>query len=247
MVSLCPSITRLLFDLDAGHMLVGITKYCIHPAEAVANIEKVGGTKDPDIAQISQLKPDLILLNKEENRREDWQALKNLNLTCHSTHPVTLDETVETVRSIGAALNRDEVAERVAHGIEEARLRALKKNTNSLSFVYLIWRKPWMTINANTYINCLLQACGGTNVFADAQTCYPAIETDQIKDANPDMVLLSSEPFPFKEKHIQELSTKTGLDSGKFRIVDGELLSWHGAFTEKGLDYACELFSTGNS
>ncbi len=246
LVSLCPSVTKLIFDLGRGSDLVGVTKYCVHPADACARIAKIGGTKDPDIEKILALDPDLAFLNQEENRRQDWETLERAGVACSVTYPVTLDETESAVLAIGEALDRAQAARSIAAGIRRSRERAQRSREalDHLSWAYLIWRKPWMAVNGDTYIHCLLSAAGGPNVFADMEPRYPEITAAQLGQANPSGVLLSSEPFPFKQKHLRELSRLSGLPAERFRVVDGELLSWHGAFTERGLDYAVKLFAS---
>lgn len=246
-ISLCPSITRLIFDLDMGHSLVGITKYCIHPPKEVEKIEKVGGTKDPNIQRIRELNPDVVLMNREENRREDWETLNEAGLRCEVSFPLTMDETVEFILETGRILGREEKAERIAEGVQKAR-GAIRSSPGSAkpTWAYLIWRKPWMTVNGNTYIHHLLSEAGGANVFEDHENDYPQIEAAELARANPDRIFLSSEPFPFKEKHREELAMATGLEKSRFVLVNGELLSWHGAYTEMGLYYAKGLFSGGD-
>lgn len=244
LVSLCPSTTRLIFDLGRGGDLVGITKFCIHPAEAVAGIEKVGGTKDPKIERILALKPDLVLLNREENRREDWEALDQAGISCHLSFPRTVADCRALVADLGGLLHAEAKATQILSAIDDSAERAQKaasQNPN-VPFAYLIWRKPWMTVNSKTYISKLLSDAGGLNVFADAEQDYPAITAQQIAAAKPRMILLSSEPFPFKQKHIDELAAATGLPKAQIHLVDGELLSWHGSHTADGLDYAVRLF-----
>ncbi len=247
LISLCPSITQLVFDLGMGHALVGITQYCIHPSPQVDKIEKVGGTKNPDLHRIKELAPDLALLNKEENRREDWEAIEASGIKTHVSFPITMDQTVDFVLELGAVLGQKEKACAIAQRIETARKTVSPgKSVNPPTWAYLIWRKPWMTINQNTYIHHVLSEAGGCNVFGSMEADYPAITAKELGMANPDLVFLSSEPFPFKEKHIQELSQSTGLAMDKFKLVDGELLSWHGCYTERGLLYAANLFGQGS-
>src|SRR5690349_10609294 len=161
-VSLCPSLTELVFDLGRGAELVGITQYCVHPAEALERVEQVGGTKNPDVARIVELAPDLVLLNEEENRREDAEALGKAGIACHASLPRDAPETAAMVRSIGAALHESARAEAIAAEIErrDARVRAEARNARTLRFCYLIWRKPWMSVNADTYASALLEAAG---------------------------------------------------------------------------------------
>ncbi len=242
-VSLCPSITKLIFDLGAGDGLVAVTRFCVHPREALAHIPRVGGTKNPDIKAIAALKPDLVFLNREENRAEDWDALQNAGIACHVSYPITLAETEQTVREIGAALGRDRQAESLIDeiGRARARLKARAARFAGLSWAYLIWRKPWMAASDNTYIHHLIAEAGGRNIFSGREQLYPEITAAELAQAKPDAVLLSSEPFPFKQKHIRELSDLCGLPPQGFYLVDGELLSWHGALTARGLDYVGEL------
>ena len=246
-VSLCPSLTELVFDLDRGDELVGITRFCVHPADRVARVEKVGGTKDPDVERIAALAPDVVLLNREENRVEDADALEARGLHCHASMPRTAAETAEMVRSIGAELDRSERAETIARDIEErtARVVAAAAGRPTVRFAYLIWREPWMSVNADTFAHALLVQAGGENVFADRDARYPEITLAELRDADPDLVLLCTEPFPFQEKHARELAEATGLPLERIRIADGEYLSWHGSRTPDGVDYAAARIAEG--
>lgn len=242
-VSLCPSLTELVFDLGRGADLVGRTRFCVHPEGAVDAIERVGGTKNPKIARIVELAPDLVLLNEEENRREDAEALAAAGLACHTSFPRDALETATMVRSIGAALDRADAAERIASEIERrsAEVRTRTAGRAPVSFAYLIWRAPWMAINGDTFIDALLAQAGGRNVFADRAERYPTITPGELALADPAVVMLSTEPFPFQPRHIDELAELSGLARERFRIVDGELLSWHGSRTVLGVPYAAEL------
>ena len=239
-VSLCPSLTELVFDLGLGDDLVGRTKFCIHPADRVDAVEKVGGTKNPKIARIIELAPDIVLLNAEENRREDADALEAAGIECHVSLPRTALDTAAMVRSIAAAVHAAAEGERIASDIEmrHARVTAGARGRATVRFAYLIWRDPWMTVNADTFVSALLTDAGGDNVFADHSVRYPTITDDDLRAADPDVVLLSTEPFPFKPAHADELSAASGIPRARFEIVDGELLSWHGSRTPAGIDYA---------
>jgi iron complex transport system substrate-binding protein len=242
-VSLCPSLTELVFDLGRGSELVGITQYCVHPADGVARIEKVGGTKTPDIARILALEPDVVLMNAEENRRADADALVAGGLDCHVSMPRDCGETAEMVRSIGERLERREGAGRIAGDIEEraARVRASVSGREPVTFAYLVWRKPWMSVNADTFASNLLEQAGGRNVFSGKTDRYPEITLDELRESNPRVVFLCTEPFPFQEKHVEELARGTGIAPDRFVIADGEYLSWHGSRTPDGIDYAARL------
>lgn len=239
-VSLCPSLTELVFDLGRGAELVGRTRFCIHPAGRVDAVEKVGGTKNPKIDRIVELAPDLVLLNEEENRREDAEALTASGIACHVSFPRTALETAAMVRSIADAVDARDEGERIARDIETRHTRVLRAAADRppATFAYLIWRDPIMTVNADTFVSALLADAGGRNVFADDSTRYPTITADALRAADPDVVLLSTEPFPFKPAHADELAAATGIARDRFEIVDGELLSWHGSRTPDGIDYA---------
>ncbi|MDH3297684.1 MAG: helical backbone metal receptor [Gemmatimonadota bacterium] len=240
LVSLCPSLTELLFDLGVGGSLVGRTKFCVHPRGEVDRVEKVGGTKDPRVERIVALKPDLVLLNEEENRREDAEALVAAGVSCHVSLPRNTADTADMVRSIGAAVGRAPDAEKIAREIEarSARVRRAAADEPPLRFAYLIWREPLMTLNADTFVSSLLCQPGGRNVFADEPDRYPVIDAARLAAAAPQVVMLSSEPFPFRGHHAADLAHLTGLPAERFRLVDGELLSWHGSRTPAGIDYA---------
>ncbi len=243
LVSLCPSLTELLFDLGVGDHVVGRTKFCVHPADRVGQVEKVGGTKNPKIERIIELVPDLVFMNAEENRVEDARALERAGIHVHSSLPRTPAETAAMVRSIAAAVGRSDAGEVIAHDIETRaqRVRDAASDRAPARFVYLIWRKPWMSVSSDTFVSSLLQLSGGVNAFGARDDRYPTVDPSEIAGADPDLVLLSTEPFPFTERHVEELASMTGLRRDRFRIVDGELLSWHGSRTPRGIDYADEV------
>ena len=242
-VSLCPSLTELVFDLGRGEQLVGITDYCVHPADRVGAIEHVGGTKTPDVARIAELAPDMVLLNEEENRSEDAEALRAADIRCHASMPRDTQETAAMVRSIGAELGAADAAEAIALDIERraARVRGEAADVPDVPFAYLIWRKPWMTVNRDTFAHALLTLAGGSNVFAQEPERYPEIEAAELARRGAKLVLLCTEPFPFEQKHMIELAQTTGLPRERFAIADGEYLSWHGSRTPDGIDYASGL------
>jgi len=239
-VSLCPSLTELVFDLGRGADLVGITTWCVHPADGVKRIETVGGTKNPDVIRIAAIAPDLVLLNEEENRAADAAALETAGVPCLTTFPRTVGETADMVRAIGAALDRPEESERIATDIEARaeRVRAVAKSSPPVSFAYLIWNRPLMTVNGDTFADDLLSLAGGRNTFSERSERYPRIEADELRAADPELILLCTEPFAFEEEHADALAEETGLDRARFHVADGEYLSWHGSRTPAGIDYA---------
>ncbi len=240
LVSLCPSLTELVFDLGRGDRLVGRTKFCVHPADRVPAVEPVGGTKNPKVERIIALQPDLVLLNAEENRAEDAHALERAGLRLHVSMPRTAAETAAMVREIAADIDAREAGERIARDIEDraARVHGAAFGAAPVRYAYLIWREPWMTVNDDTFIAHLLALPGGVNAFGDDPARYPTITLDALRAAAPDVVLLSSEPFPFGVKHVDELAEALGWARERFRLVDGEALSWHGSRTPAGIDLA---------
>ncbi|HUR27078.1 MAG TPA: helical backbone metal receptor [Planctomycetota bacterium] len=242
-VSLCPSLTELVFDLGRGADLVGITDWCVHPADRVGAIEKVGGTKTPNVARIVELKPDLVLMNEEENRAIDAQLLATAGLTLHVSMPRDAAATARMVRSIGNELKRRNEAETIALDIEARTQRVARsaRGQREVSWCYLIWRKPFMSVSKDTFVSALLDQAGGRNVFGLSTERYPSIEITDLVSRAPEVVFLCTEPFPFKEKHKDELALLTGFARERFVIADGELLSWHGSRTPRGIDYAESL------
>jgi iron complex transport system substrate-binding protein len=248
-VSLCPSLTELVFDLGLGADLVGITEWCVHPADKVGAVERVGGTKSPKLARIVELAPDLVLMNEEENRSEDAEHLRAAGLALHTSLPRDTAGTAAMVRSIAAATGATAAGERIARDIEARTRRVVERARGKppVRWAYLIWRKPWMTVNGDTFASALLDQAGGVNVFGAATERYPAIEPDDLERAAPDVVFLCSEPFPFKDKHADELAAATGLARDTFVFADGELLSWHGSRTPRGIDYAESLIAAARA
>ena len=229
LVSLCPSLTELVFDLGAGDSLVGRTKFCVHPADRVEMVEKVGGTKNPKIDRIIELAPDLVLMREEENRAEDAAARTGAGIRVHTSMPTTAAETAAMVRAIGMAIQRSREAEPIAADIERRadRVRRDAVRYPPMRYACLIWREPIMTLNDDTFIAGLLALPG-----------YPTITPSELHEADPLLVLLPNEPFPFQRKHGDELAELSRLPRERFHLVDGELLSWHGSRTPRGIDYA---------
>lgn len=244
-VSLCPSLTELVFDLGRGAELVGITQFCVHPADRVGNLEKVGGTKTPKLDRIRELAPDMVLFNEEENRLEDFEVLREAGLHVVNTFPKDAEQTAAMVRQLGGELERPREAEAIARDIEQrlVRVRGEAAGRDPVRFAYLIWRDPWMSVNGDTFASALLTEAGGENVFADRTERYPTFGLGELAAAAPDLVLLCTEPFDFRPEHVSEVAETTGLVEERVRIADGEFLSWHGSRTPDGIDYAAGLIA----
>lgn len=243
LVSLCPSLTELVFDLGCGDRLVGRTRFCIHPAAGVDAVERVGGTKNPRIERILELRPDLVLMNEEENRREDAEALRGAGVAVHASMPRTAEDTARMVRDIAAALGEPGRGEVIAASIEAeaTRVRAASAGP-AVRYAYVIWRDPWMVAGDDTFVAGLLGLAGGVNVARGGER-YPEVTLDGLRALAPEVVLLASEPFPFAVRHVEELSAALGWPAGRFELVDGELLSWHGSRTPRGIAYAGTLMA----
>lgn len=239
-ISLVPSQTELLYDLGLREEVVGITKFCVHPSEWFHDKTRVGGTKQYDFEKIKALNPDLIIGNKEENERAQIEELMEL-------YPVwmsdiyTLRDAMQMILKIGELVDKQTEATALRIKIENAFARFYNyragRSLKQLKVAYFIWRMPSMVASSNTFIHHVLEQCGFKNVFAGEEfERYPEITAKQIAEANPDVILLSSEPYPFKEKHIAEFQSI--CTNAKIVTVDGELFSWYGS----RLLYAPEYF-----
>jgi ABC-type Fe3+-hydroxamate transport system substrate-binding protein len=222
-ISLVPSQTELLADLGLSNEVVGITKFCVHPSEWKKTKTNVGGTKKFDFNLIRSLKPDLIIGNKEENYLEGIQML-SAQYPVWMSEIVTLTDALSMINKVGQITNMVSKASEIATGIESSfgKLNKLPP----VRTVYLIWKKPWMAAAPGTFIHEMMQLSGLENCFT-TQTRYPELNTEQLNRLNPALILLSSEPYPFKEKDIQEL--KELCPDAKIVLVDGEMFSWYGS------------------
>ncbi len=234
-ISLVPSITELLFDLDLEQEVVGITKFCVHPKLWYKNKPKIGGTKTIHIDRVKALNPDLIIANKEENQQDKIEALCQLFPT-YITNVKTMQDGIDMIQTIGKLTHRQIQATQLIQRYHQKykAWEKLKTQIPPKKVIYLIWRKPYMTIGGDTYISDCLKEGGFINLLAH-QTRYPEITIEQMQALQPDMILLSSEPFPFKQKHIDEL--QQSFPNTTIQLVDGELFSWYGSRMIKTMDY----------
>lgn len=223
-VSLVPSQTELLYDLGLKEEVVGITKFCIHPKVWFDSKERVGGTKSVDIEKVRALRPDLIIGNKEENTKEDIEQLKTIAPVWMSDI-YTLADAEEMIVQLGHVLNVREEADLLLAEIraEFTKLRAFVANLESAgkSVLYFIWHDPDFLAGKNTFIDAMLSECGLVNATNEER--YPELDGS----IQPDLVFLSSEPFPFKEKHVSTYEKK--FPNSKIILVDGEMFSWYGS------------------
>jgi ABC-type Fe3+-hydroxamate transport system substrate-binding protein len=223
-ISLVPSQSELLYDLGLHQEVVGITKFCIYPAAWHRQKVRIGGTKKINHQLIKDLLPDLIIANKEENTKEDIVALREF-CPVYTSDIQTLDQAYRMITDIGELTNRSVQAGRLVESIR-ARFNNVKSVLQPLRVAYMIWQNPYMAAGSSTFIHHLLELTGLQNILAD-QSRYPQISMKQLQLLHPDVILLSSEPFPFTEKHISEF--RLCLPDTKIVLVDGEMFSWYGS------------------
>lgn len=223
-ISLVPSQTELLFDLGLDQEIIGITKFCIRPSVKFKSITKIGGTKTLNLQKIRELKPDLIIGNKEENEQSQIEELmKEFPVWMSDIH--ALDDAIEMINLIGRLTAKEKKAQLLASEIKTGFESIKSADRKRLRAAYFIWKDPYMIAGRNTFIDDILKRAGFDNV--SNLTRYPEITTEQVGEAQPDVILLSSEPYPFKDVHVKEMQSV--CPHAKVMIVDGELFSWYGS------------------
>jgi ABC-type Fe3+-hydroxamate transport system substrate-binding protein len=222
-ISLVPSQTELLYDLGLDVEVVGITKFCIHPNHWQKSKKIIGGTKHFRFDVIDTLSPDFIIGNKEENYQEGIEFLQK-KYPVWMSDIVSLQDALNMIRFVGELSGTDNKAAKIIKNIEQAFARIRIKPLRRV--LYLIWREPWMAAGDHTFIDTMLNEMGLLNSLKD-HSRYPKLSEDDIRSLNPQIVFLSSEPYPFKEKHRAELQHILPL--AKIILVDGEMFSWYGS------------------
>jgi len=233
-VSLVPSITELLCDLDLADALVGRTGFCIHPKDTLKRIPKVGGTKDVDLAAVQRLAPTHVIVNVDENTRETADALRAFVPSIVVTHPLAPQDNPPLYRLLGGIFERAAEAERLCVAFDEAYAETQTAADRAERVLYLIWREPWMTVSRDTYISRMLALYGWKTWPAASAQRYPTLELENCR-GRIDRVLLSSEPYPFRDKHL--LEARRLLPRVPVDLVDGEMVSWYGSRAIAGLRY----------
>ena len=231
-VSLVPSLTEALFALGLGDRVVGVTDWCVHPADAVARLPKVGGTKTPDLAAVRELKPDLVIANHEENRRTDVTRLRDAGIDVWVTYPRTVREGAELLGELaGLGAGEEAVREVVAPTLEAVARAEAAAAPDPVRVFCPIWKEPWMVPGPDTYIDDLIRLCGGRSPFAlEPERRYPRLQTAEIVAAAPEVVLLPDEPYAFGPRDAAELARLAipAAESGRIHLIDGTLVSWYG-------------------
>nr|BCX00147.1 MAG: iron ABC transporter [Bacteroidota bacterium] len=234
-VSLVPSLTETLFALGLEARIVGVTRFCERPPQARLK-PIVGGTKNPNVERILSLKPDLVIANQEENRQEDILALEG-RLPVYVTAIRTIPEALQTIEALGALTDTAERAQSLIEDIQQAWL-ALPTSPPLGRALYLIWRRPYMSVGRDTFTHAMLEAAGWENVCAD-QTRYPVLEPETMQSLQPDFVLLASEPYRFKPEHRAEIQAL--LPRARILHVDGAMFSWYGVRMREAFPYLKNL------
>jgi len=244
-VSLVPSLTETLFALGLDKQVVGVSKFCVEPAAAVAAVAKVGGTKNPDLRAIAALQPALVIANAEENRQQDVEWLRARTIPVFVTYPRTVSGALESILALGRVTARESDATAMAREI----VRVVSVIETSLGIwnklrlrVFCpIWKKPWMTFNQDTYAHDVLRMLGFLNVFADAGKRYPRTSLEEALDRGAQIILLPDEPYAFGDADAAEM--KAALPAGLSRrvmLISGRDLHWYGAHMVKGLSTLSE-------
>lgn len=222
-VSLVPSLTELVLDLGLEDRLIGRTRFCIHPEDKVKDIPIIGGTKTPNIEKILSLSPDYIIANHEENRKEDVEFLQE-NVKVNVTTINTIEDALSTILQLG---NDFETSEKARHLVSDIQyLLDQKPSIKPMTAAYFIWKEPWMVAANGTYIDSILSHYELENIFSDQQR-YPQISLDELSKNSPQVILLSSEPYPFKKKHINEIQKV--CPNSHIELINGEWFSWYGS------------------
>jgi hypothetical protein len=248
-VSLVPSQTELLFDLGLDSRVAGITRFCVHPSEWFLSKPRIGGTKALDLEKIRSLDPDLIIANKEENVKEQVEELAK-DYPVWVTDVNDLESALGMIRELGQLTHSFEKAIQIADSVKLSfkQMRVRLSNVARPRVAYLIWKDPYMTVGGDTFISSMLTEAGFINVFQD-RLRYPEITVEDIRKQHCDAVLLSSEPYPFSEKHISSLAPE--LPGCRILLADGEMFSWYGSRMLKAAEYFMKIrtlagFQTGN-
>lgn len=247
-VSLVPSVTETLFELGKGDTLVGRTVFCVEPEGAVEGVDTIGGTKSPNVGKIIEMKPQLVLANKEENRREDIDKLREAGLAVHVAQPTTVEEGLSYVTTCGRIFEVEDRAEKITRaGVKELvrireRVRELEEH-NALRVnprpyvrprvVCFVWNDPWMVVGAETYIGDMIEVLGGDHLLKQSTDRYFKMDPVDVAALNPDIMLFPDEPYAFKEDDLrfwrENFEELPAVKENRLRICDGRDLCWFGA------------------
>ncbi|WP_461631960.1 ABC transporter substrate-binding protein [Labilibaculum euxinus] len=242
-ISTVPSTTEFLFDLGLGDRVISKTKFCKYPKDKIAKLPNIGGPKDLYFDKINLLDPDIIFANEEENSKNQIEALMD-KFTVYVCKVRNYDEALQNILNTGKIVGAETKAFEIANHIH-AGFSQLPITQNSQSVLYLIWKNPYMAVGKDTFINSMIDKCGFKNAIEDNNSRYPQLTDEEIQTLNPDLIFLSSEPFPFTQKHIPEIQNL--LPNTKIELVDGEMFSWFESHLLKAGKYFKDLIQKINS
>lgn len=246
-VSLVPSLSETVAELAGVDALIGVTRFCKHPAGLRERIATVGGTKDPDIRKIAALQPDLVLVNEEENRMEDYEKLRSAGLPVFATGPRTFTEGLTLLRQIGRILGRVREADAIATAAETRaeKIRA-ERPGRGLRLFYPVWNRPLMTISGDTYIHDVITLFGFANPFAPKRDRYPEITEAELEKALPQVIVLPDEPYEFRPEHRADWLMKSQYPAARrlqVHLADGSYFCWYGVRQLAALSYIQRLLT----
>ena len=238
-VSLVPSITELVCELGLAGQLVGRTGFCIHPREVLRRVPKVGGTKDVNLAKLRALAPTHVIVNVDENRKETADAIAGFVPNVLVTHPLGPQDNLALYRQIGAAFGREREAEALCARFQAALDAVARQVFPERRALYLIWKDPWMTVSRDTYVSRTLALFNLRTLPQRATARYPELSLREPWLRDVDLILLSSEPYRFREQHAVELRTQLGKPVA---LIDGEMASWYGSRAIPALAWLANYF-----
>ena len=232
-VSLVPSLSEALFAFGLGERIAGVTRFCVEPREGVAGKVKVGGTKTVDVEAVEALRPDLIIASAEENREDDVRRLIDCGWPVFVTLPTTVRGAIDLLGQLAVLTGSTDAARLIIQEAEEALAAVWEANAvrEPLRVFCPIWRNPYMTIGPDTYMHDVIAVCGGRNVFAGREERYPRVQLGEIAALDPEVILLPSEPYRFRRRHLADFEPFTQVAAvrrGNVMLVDGRMLSWYG-------------------
>jgi ABC-type Fe3+-hydroxamate transport system substrate-binding protein len=236
-ISLVPSVTETLYTLGLEDQILAISRFCVLPADRVQLKPKVGGTKNPKLQKILEMKPDIVILNEEENRKEDADFLREHGIRLYVSFPRTMLQAAQMVEEMGRLFNATEKASELVGEIRNRMVTyqaPYRKRT-----LILIWRRPYMTVNRETYVDDVCRFFGFDNVFLTAPERYPRLTDQEINAADPEVVLFPDEPYPFRDKHVEEFRNRfpdsRAVRRNRLLLFNGTYVAWHGFGTLRAL------------
>jgi ABC-type Fe3+-hydroxamate transport system substrate-binding protein len=232
-VSLVPSLSEALFAFGLGERIAGVTRFCVEPRDGVAGKAKVGGTKTLDLAAVEALQPDLIIASAEENREDDVRRLIDGGWPVFVTLPTTVRGAIDLLGQLAVLTDSDEAARPIIEEAEDAlaAVRAANAGEEPLRVFCPIWRNPYMTVGPDTYMHDVIAVCGGRNIFEGREERYPRVELSEVAALDPEVVLLPSEPYRFRQRDIADFEAfpqMAAVRCGNVMLVGGRMLSWYG-------------------